>query len=435
MIANTGDDVEAYGGHVSPDPDLVTFWLADRIDERGWGLAGDTFHVMEGLRELGDDVWFNLGDRDLALCLRRARRLAEGARLTEAIDEARRALGVRARVLPMCDEPVRTHVTARGRTLAFQDFMIRERGAGPVEGVELRGIEAARPTPEALDAIARADAIVIGPSNPVISIGPILAVPGLRDAITAAPAPVVAVSRSCAAPCSRARPTSSSPGPATRSPPTASRPLRRAARRPRGRRARRLGVDPRHRRRALDPGGAPPRRRGDALLRRRPPALVDPRSSRLPWRKRSRESAEQSCGHGFRTLVDLVVGDAEDDVAGGSQARVALCVFASVRGRVWPGPSTSTIRFRSGQWKSTSKSSTRVLTSGSGRPDRLVRARTRSSSSLRVPALPAALSASAWLRTWRLWRPLARGSRRGRRAHQRACGTRPRGSRSRAGVG
>jgi LPPG:FO 2-phospho-L-lactate transferase len=194
VVANTGDDVEAYGAHVSPDPDLVTFWLADRIDERGWGLAGDSFHVMDGLRELGDDVWFNLGDRDLALCLRRARRLAEGARLTEAIDEARRALGVSARVLPMCDEPVRTHVRARGRLHPFQDFMIRGRGAGPVEGVELRGIEAARPTPEALDAIAKAEAIVIGPSNPVISIGPILAVPGLRDAIEAAPAPVVAVS-------------------------------------------------------------------------------------------------------------------------------------------------------------------------------------------------------------------------------------------------
>ena len=95
VIANTGDDIEIHGGHVSPDPDLVTFWLADRIDERGWGLRDDTFEVMDGLRELGEDVWFNLGDRDLALCLRRARRLAEGARLTEAIDEARRALGVR----------------------------------------------------------------------------------------------------------------------------------------------------------------------------------------------------------------------------------------------------------------------------------------------------------------------------------------------------
>jgi LPPG:FO 2-phospho-L-lactate transferase len=194
VIANTGDDVEAYGAHVSPDPDLVTFWLADRIDERGWGLAGDTFNVMDALRELGDDVWFNLGDRDLALCLRRARRLAEGARLTEAIDEARRALGVTARVLPMCDEPVRTHVRARGELHAFQAFMIRERGAGPVEDVVLRGIEAARPTPEALDAVARADAIVVGPSNPVISIGPILAVPGMEDALLAAPAPVVGVS-------------------------------------------------------------------------------------------------------------------------------------------------------------------------------------------------------------------------------------------------
>jgi LPPG:FO 2-phospho-L-lactate transferase len=191
VIANTADDVEVYGAHVSPDPDLVTFWLADRIDERGWGLAGDTFHVMDGLRELGDDVWFNLGDRDLALCVRRARRLAEGATLTQAIDEARRALGVEARVLPMCDEPVRTHVKARGHWHPFQEFMIRERAAGPVEDVELRGIEDARPTPEVLEALARADLVVIGPSNPVISIGPILAVPGLREAMKA---PVVAVS-------------------------------------------------------------------------------------------------------------------------------------------------------------------------------------------------------------------------------------------------
>jgi LPPG:FO 2-phospho-L-lactate transferase len=191
VIANTADDVEIYGAHVSPDPDLVTFWLADRIDERGWGLAGDTFHVMDGLRELGDDVWFNLGDRDLALCVRRARRLAEGARLTEAIEEARTALGVSARVLPMCDEPVRTHVKARGTWHPFQEFMIRERAAGPVEDVALRGIEDARPTPEVLEALADAEIVIVGPSNPVISIGPILAVPGLREAITS---PVVAVS-------------------------------------------------------------------------------------------------------------------------------------------------------------------------------------------------------------------------------------------------
>jgi LPPG:FO 2-phospho-L-lactate transferase len=194
VIANTGDDVEAYGGHVSPDPDLVTFWLADRIDERGWGLAGDSFHVMEGLRELGEDVWFNLGDRDLALCLHRARRLSEGASLTEVADELRRAFGVRARVLPMSDEPVRTRVRAAGRWHAFQDFMVRERAAGPVEGVDFRGADSARPSAEALDAIAAARAVVIGPSNPVISIGPILALAGMRDALRATPAPVVAVS-------------------------------------------------------------------------------------------------------------------------------------------------------------------------------------------------------------------------------------------------
>jgi LPPG:FO 2-phospho-L-lactate transferase len=194
VIANTGDDVEVHGAHVSPDPDLVTFWLADRIDARGWGLRGDTFAAMEMLRELGDDVWFSLGDRDLALCLRRARRLAEGARLTEAIDEARRALGVRARVLPPCDEPVRTRVRARGAWHGFQPFMIRERAAGPIEDVEYAGADRARPTPEVLAALADARAVIIGPSNPVISIGPILAVPGLREALRASGAAVVAVS-------------------------------------------------------------------------------------------------------------------------------------------------------------------------------------------------------------------------------------------------
>jgi len=194
VIANTGDDVEIHGGHVSPDPDLVTFWLADRIDERGWGLRGDTFHVMDGLRELGEDVWFNLGDRDLALCVRRARRLAEGARLTEAIDEARLAYGVPARVLPASDDPVRTQVRAAGRWWPFQEFMIRNGAQGPVEDVEFRGASEASPSPEVLDALASARAIVIGPSNPVISIGPILAVPGLCEALVAAPAPVVAVS-------------------------------------------------------------------------------------------------------------------------------------------------------------------------------------------------------------------------------------------------
>jgi LPPG:FO 2-phospho-L-lactate transferase len=194
VVANTADDVEVYGAYVCPDPDLCAFWLADRIDERGWGLHGDTFNAMAQLRELGVDVWFNLGDRDLAIGLRRAQRLAEGATLTEAIGELTRGLGLGARVLPMADQPVRTRVLARGRWVPFQEFMIRERGEGPVDGVELQGVEAARAPQAVLDAIAGARAVIIGPSNPVISIRTILEVPGTADALRATDAPVVAVS-------------------------------------------------------------------------------------------------------------------------------------------------------------------------------------------------------------------------------------------------
>jgi LPPG:FO 2-phospho-L-lactate transferase len=194
VIANTADDIEIYGAYVSPDPDLVTFWLLDRIDERGWGLAGDTFHTMEGLRELGVGVWFNLGDRDLALGIERARLLAAGLRLTDAQQAISRGLGLEPRVLPMTDRPVRTLVTVGDDTRGLQEFMIRGGGRGPVQDVEFRGIRNAEPTPEVMDAIARARAIVIGPSNPVISIGPILALPGLRRALRDSRAPVVAVS-------------------------------------------------------------------------------------------------------------------------------------------------------------------------------------------------------------------------------------------------
>jgi LPPG:FO 2-phospho-L-lactate transferase len=198
VIANTGDDIEIYGAYVSPDPDLVTFWLTDRIDERGWGLAGDTFHVMDGLRAIGVDVWFNLGDRDLAICLERARRLELGERLTGAHQHIADALGTPATVLPMCDQPVRTRVMAGGRWWPFQEYMIKaggaSAGADAVEDVEFRGARAASLTPEVRTAIADAAAIIIGPSNPVISIGPILAIPGLRDALQDVSAPVVAVS-------------------------------------------------------------------------------------------------------------------------------------------------------------------------------------------------------------------------------------------------
>jgi len=194
VIANTGDDVELYGAHVSPDPDLISFWLADRIDARGWGLEGDTFNVMDGLRELGQEIWFNLGDRDLAIGVQRAAALAHGERLTLSHAAINTSLGVSAEVLPMSDQPVRTRVHADGRWWTLQEFLIQGRGQGVIEDIQYRGADAAVPTPEVLAALAGAATIVIGPSNPILSIGPILAVPGLRDAIVSSPAPVVAVS-------------------------------------------------------------------------------------------------------------------------------------------------------------------------------------------------------------------------------------------------
>jgi LPPG:FO 2-phospho-L-lactate transferase len=201
VIANTGDDVEIHGAYVSPDPDLVTFWLADRIDDRGWGLDGDTFAVMEGLRDLGEDVWFNLGDRDLAIGIRRAHALSRGARLTDAQRRLAIAVGAPAAVLPMSDEPVRTRVMAGDRWWSLQEFLIRARAghAGAarwpsVQDVQFRGAAAARATPEVRQAIAGAGAIIVGPSNPVISIGPMLAVEDLRGALEQTAAPVVAVS-------------------------------------------------------------------------------------------------------------------------------------------------------------------------------------------------------------------------------------------------
>jgi LPPG:FO 2-phospho-L-lactate transferase len=194
VIANTGDDIEIYGAYVAPDPDLVTFWLADQVDERGWGLAGDTFQVMDGLRALGAEVWFNLGDRDLAIGLERARRLSEGLSLTRAQAQITAALGLQAQVLPMSDHPIRTRVLTDAGWWSFQEFMIRGRGKGPVLDVDLRHAGSPAPTAEVLAAIAQAGTIVIGPSNPVISIGPILGLAGLREAIRASAAPVVAVS-------------------------------------------------------------------------------------------------------------------------------------------------------------------------------------------------------------------------------------------------
>jgi len=194
VVANTADDTEIYGVAVSPDPDLVTFTLADIIDARGWGIDGDTFSEMDRRRQEGEEAWFNLGDRDLGWCRRRSELLAEGLSPTEAMAQLAGSLGVAARVLPMTDEPVRTEITVEGRRLGLQEFLIREGARGPVDRIEFAGIGSARPTDEVMEALGQARAIVIGPSNPVISIGPILALPGMLPALASAAAPVVAVS-------------------------------------------------------------------------------------------------------------------------------------------------------------------------------------------------------------------------------------------------
>jgi LPPG:FO 2-phospho-L-lactate transferase len=194
-IVNTADDVELHGLYVSVDPDLVTFWLAGVIDEeRGYGFADDGFTVHEHLQRLGAPGWFALSDRDLATSLYRTHFLAEGGTLTAAQGQIASSLGARAAVLPMCEEPVRTFVETPAGWRGLQEYLILDHGEGEVRGVRLDGIEAATATAEVKAALADAELIVIAPSNPVISIGPILSVAGVREAIDAADAPVVAVS-------------------------------------------------------------------------------------------------------------------------------------------------------------------------------------------------------------------------------------------------
>ncbi|MDQ5895068.1 MAG: 2-phospho-L-lactate transferase [Actinomycetota bacterium] len=195
VISNTGDDVETLGVYVSPDPDLVTYWLAGQVDEvRGWGIKDDSFDVFQRMARFGAPDWFSLSNLDLAACLYRKDFMLSGGRLTDAQAQIGRGMGIEARVLPMSDQPVRTRILSSGEWRGLQEYLIREGGQTEVEGVELQGIESADATPEVIEAITGADLIVIGPSNPVISIGPILAVPGIRQAMIEAPAPVIAVS-------------------------------------------------------------------------------------------------------------------------------------------------------------------------------------------------------------------------------------------------
>jgi len=199
VIGNTGDDEVFHGLHVSPDLDTVTYTLAGAVGPSGWGLQGDTYRTLEAYERYGEATWFRLGDADLATHLYRTSRLREGATLTEVTAEITLAWGVKARLLPMSDDRVRTliDVAADGGppvTMRMQEWFVRERAQPPVAGVRFDGAEAARPGPGVLEALAEADGVVLCPSNPVISIGPILALPGLRQALRARRARVVGVS-------------------------------------------------------------------------------------------------------------------------------------------------------------------------------------------------------------------------------------------------
>lgn len=194
-IVNTADDEEFHGLYVSPDPDIITYALAGAVDEeRGWGLRGDTFRWLEALRRFGHETWFRIGDRDLATHLHRTRLLREGWTLSRVAADIAAAFGVRVRLLPMSDERVRTVVETDEGALPFQEFLVKRRAAPPVHGVRFDGIERAAPAPGVLDALRDAEAICIAPSNPVASIAPILALPGVHAAVASSRAKRVAVS-------------------------------------------------------------------------------------------------------------------------------------------------------------------------------------------------------------------------------------------------
>jgi LPPG:FO 2-phospho-L-lactate transferase len=195
LIVNTGDDFTCWNLHISPDLDSITYALAGMLNrERGWGVEGDTFECLAAMERLGAPAWFRLGDRDLALHITRTGMLQAGATLSEVTLAIAGRMGVRQRVLPMSDQRVQTRLTTSQGELAFQEYFVRERYRVAVSAVRFEGAEAARPAPGVLEAIGGADAVIIAPSNPVTSIGPILAVPGIRQELQEADALVVAVS-------------------------------------------------------------------------------------------------------------------------------------------------------------------------------------------------------------------------------------------------
>jgi LPPG:FO 2-phospho-L-lactate transferase len=195
IVGNTGDDLEVWGLSISPDLDTVTYTLAGVVDEaKGWGVAGDTFHCRAAMAALGRETFFALGDKDLATHVRRTADLRAGRSLSEVTDELRVTLGVASRILPMSDDRVRTRVRTPGGWLDFQEFFVRDRCAPDVIDVAYEGADQARAAPGVIEALHDAELVVVCPSNPISSVGPILAVPGVRAALTETRARVVAVS-------------------------------------------------------------------------------------------------------------------------------------------------------------------------------------------------------------------------------------------------
>lgn len=195
VIGNTGDDLEVRGLCVSPDLDTVTYTLAGVVDPaRGWGLAGDTFECLDRLERFGCETWFRLGDRDLATHIHRTSLLRSGLPLSDVTLRIARSLGVRSRILPMSDDRVRTWVETDQGRFDFQTYFVKRQSRDQVTGVEFVGAETAQPAPDVVEEIRAAKAVIIAPSNPVISIGPILAVPGIREALRKTKAAVAAIS-------------------------------------------------------------------------------------------------------------------------------------------------------------------------------------------------------------------------------------------------
>ena len=195
IIVNTGDDIEWWGLHISPDVDSILYALADTLSaERGWGVEDDSFRCLERMGRLGQPTWFSLGDLDLATHLARTSLLRAGKSLSSVTAELARRMDIRSHVLPMSDDPVATLVETPQGTLNFQEYFVRERHQVEVRGIRFDGAEHARPAPGVLESIAEAEAIILAPSNPVTSVGPILAVPGIREALCTTSAPITAVS-------------------------------------------------------------------------------------------------------------------------------------------------------------------------------------------------------------------------------------------------